>query len=220
MRALITQRETLDAYGEPADVLEARYTAWFARLGVVVYPVSNFLPRPEDVLSGGTFDALILTGGGSIPQKFYREPREEREQTHRDKTESCLLQCFRAQGKPILAICRGMQYINALWGGKITRLDHLAAERPIRVDHTVEIGGEAWLVNQYHNDGILLEDLAEGLEPLAIDRENGVVEAFTVQGERILALQWHPERPFADKQAEIQTERMIRVFLGLGDGEG
>lgn len=106
-----------------------------------------------------------------------------------------------------------MQYINALWGGKISRLDHLTVERPIRVDHLVEVAGEEWLVNQYHNDGIFFRDLARGLEPLAVDRENGVVEAFSVTGEQILALQWHPERPFADKRTEERTADMIRGFL-------
>lgn len=216
MRALITQREALDGYGELTDVLEERYVTYFVQMGVKVYPVSNFLPCPEGLLPDA--DMLILTGGGSLPAQFYRERRPAGEQPHRDETERRLIAQFRELKKPILAICRGMQYINALWGGKISRLDHLAVERPVRVDHPVEVAGETWLVNQYHNDGILLEDLAEGLEPLAIDRENGVAEAFTVPGERILALQWHPERPFADKQTQERTADMIRTFLGLGDG--
>ncbi len=216
MKALITQRETLDRYGDMTDVLEARYVTYFSRLGMEAYPVSNFSSRPESLLPEA--DALILTGGGSLPSHFYREQRPEGEQPHRDETERRLIAWFRESGKPILAICRGMQYINALWGGKISRLDHLAVERPVRVDHPVEVAGEVWLVNQYHNDGIFLEDLAKGLEPLAIDRENGVVEGFTVTGERILALQWHPERPFTDKQTEERTAELIRKFLKIGDG--
>lgn len=215
MRALITQRETADAYGELADVLEARYTAYFARLGVQVYPVSNFFPRPETLTP--EFDALILTGGGDLPARYYREERPEGAQPHRDETERRLIESFQATRKPILAICRGMQYINGLWGGKISRLDHLTVERPVRVDHPVRVNGEEWLVNQYHNDGIFSEDLAPGLSALAIDRENGVVEAFCAEREPILAFQWHPERPFADRRTEEQTADMIRIFLGLGD---
>jgi len=216
MKALMTQRETLDRYGERTDVLEARYVTCFSRLGMEVYPVSNFLPRPEELLPEA--DALILTGGGSLPSRFYRERRPEGEQPHRDETERRLIARFRESGKPILAICRGMQYINALWGGKISRMDHLAVERPIRVDHPVEVAGEAWQVNQYHNDGIFLNDLGKGLEPLAVDRENGIVEAFTVTEERILALQWHPERPFADQRTEERTADMICKFLKSGGG--
>lgn len=216
MKALITQREATDTYGEPVDMLEARYVTYFAHMGIDVYPVSSFSPHPEALLPDA--DALILTGGGSLPSRFYREQRPEGTQPHRDDTERRLIARFRDAGKPILAICRGMQYINALWGGKISRLAHLPAERPARVDHPVDVGGEKWLVNQYHNDGIFLDDLADGLEPLAIDVENGVVEAFRVSGEQILALQWHPERPFADKRTEERTRDMIRSFLGQGDG--
>ena len=85
--------------------------------------------------------------------------------------------------------------------------------RPIKVDHPVELLGEQWLVNQYHNDGIFLADLAPDLEVLAVDRDNGVVEAFTVSGERILALQWHPERPFSDQGTREKTSKLIREFL-------
>lgn len=214
MRVLITQRETSDAYGEPVDMLEARYAAYFARMGVEVYPASNFCQEPEAFLPEAA--ALILTGGGGLPSRFYREPRPEGTQPHRDETERRLIVRFWESGKPVLAICRGMQYINALWGGTISRLDHLAAERPIRTDHPVEVAGEAWRVNQYHNDGIFLNDLAKGLKPLAIDRENGVVEAFLTENEQILALQWHPERPFEDRRTERRTAEMIRTFLGLG----
>lgn len=211
MRALITQRETTDRYGESTDTLEARYISYFTELGLELYPVSNYLPRPEILLPDA--EALILTGGGSLPSRFYNEPGPEGGQPRRDETERRLIKRFRETGKPILAICRGMQYINALWGGKISRLDHLTVERPIRLDHPVEVNGETWLVNQYHNDGIYQTDLAPGLDPIAIDRENGIVEAITVTGERILALQWHPERPFADKRTEEQTMEMIRNFL-------
>lgn len=216
MRALITQREVTDTYGEPADMLEARYVTYFSQLGIELYPVSCFSAHPETLLPDA--NVLILTGGGSLSSRFYREQRPEGTQPHRDETERSLIMRFREAGKPILAICRGMQYINALLGGKISRLDHLSVERPVRVDHPVMIRGEEWLVNQYHNDGIFLDDLANGLEPLAIDVENGVVEAFCVPGEQILALQWHPERPFADKHTGERTRDMIRIFFGRGDG--
>lgn len=217
MRALITQREAVNEYGELTDMLESSYVEYFSRLGVAVYPVSNFfLDRGEFLLKDGAFDALILTGGGELPPQFYRDLRGAGRQPHRDETERLLIERFRMQGKPILAICRGMQYINGLMGGKISRLDALKTPRPIRTDHPVEIAGGQWLVNQYHNDGIFLADLAPRLEALALDNDNGVVEAFTVPGECILALQWHPERPFKDRETEKKTAEMVRIFLETG----
>lgn len=215
MRALITQREAVDSYGEPVDMLEARYIEYFSRLGITVSPVSNFFPDRGGFLpKNEVFDALILTGGGELPPQFYREQREPRRQPHRDETEQLLIEQFRTNGKPILAICRGMQYINGLMGGKISRLDSLRIPRPVKIDHPVVIAGEQWLVNQYHNDGIFLADLAPGLEVLAMDHDNGIVEAFTFPGEHILALQWHPERPFTDWRTEKKTAELVRAFLG------
>ncbi len=219
MRALITQRESANRYGELTDVLESRYVEYFSRLGIFVQPVSNFLPDGgEFLLKDGMADALILTGGGELPPQFYHERSGAERQPHRDSTERLLIERFREQKKPILAICRGMQYVNGLMGGKISRLDSLKTARPIRTDHPVKVLGEQWLVNQYHNDGIFLTDLAPGLEELAVDYDNGVVEAFTVPGEHILGLQWHPERPFSDRGTEKKTAELICRFFGLECG--
>lgn len=213
MKLLITQRESTDAYGEDIDVLEAAYVLYFAELGIRVQPVPNFLPNPDKFFAEEIFDGLVLTGGGSVPPEYYRQPHTYHLQPHRDRTEEALIRLCRERNRPILAICRGMQYLNGLWGGRISCLDKLKIPRPVRIDHPIEMDGKEWLVNQYHNDGILLEDLASGFTPLAIDRENDVVEAFTSEEERILAIQWHPERPFASQEARKKTASLIKVFL-------
>jgi len=219
VKALITQRESKDVHGEWTDTLEARYVTYFATMGVTVQPVSNFVPNLAAVLERESFDGLILTGGGELPPAFYCGPAGEQTQPHRDETERTLVEFCKRKGIPILAICRGMQYVNGLWGGRISHLRSLRTPRPIGVDHPVEVGGEEWLVNQYHNDGVYLEDLAAGLRPLAVDKENGVVEAFTAEAGRILALQWHPERPFSSQGAKKRTEELIRRFFMIGDGK-
>lgn len=218
MKLLISQRETTDAYGAAADTLEAAYVLYFAELGHRVCPVSNFLPEPERMLADEPFDGLVLTGGGSLPPAYYHTPHTDRLQPHRDRTEKALIKLCREQGKPILAICRGMQYLNTLHGGRLSRLDSLPVPRPIRTDHPVEVQGERWLVNQYHNDGIRLDDLAPGLTPLAVDRENGVVEGFAAEG--LLALQWHPERSFSDPGTRERTAALIQGFFRTGVVKG
>lgn len=220
MRTLITQRESVDAHGEALDVLEARYTVYFTGLGIAVRPVSNFEPQLAKLLSEEPFDGLILTGGGDIPTRFYSRSHAGGTQPNRDRTEKQLIEFCIREKKPILAICRGMQYINGLWGGRVSALNGLKADRPVGKDHPVEMEGETWLVNQYHNDGIYAQDLAQGLVPLAVDLENQVVEAFTAEREQILALQWHPERPFSCKAAGRKTSELIRKFFRLGEDAG
>ena len=72
MKLLITQRESVDGYGAPIDSLEATYTVYFAELGAQMRPVPNFIPDPEAAFAGEKFDALVLTGGGSLPPEFYQ----------------------------------------------------------------------------------------------------------------------------------------------------
>lgn len=220
MRALITQRESVDAYGERVDILEMRYVTYFAQLGIMVRPVPNAMSGLAQLLGAEEFDGLILTGGGDVPKQFYSVPRDVTPQTYRDKIEKALIEFCLERRKPVLGICRGMQYINCLWGGKVSALDCLKADRPNGKDHPVDVGAETWLVNQYHNDGIYLQDLACGLNPLAIDWENQVVEAFTVEREQMLALQWHPERPFSDEKTRLKTAELIRKFFRLGEDAG
>lgn len=217
MKLLITQRESMDGHGSPIDSLEAAYTLYFAELGAQVHPVPNFLPDPTGAFADEPFDGLILTGGGSLPPEFYHAPHTDPLQPHRDRTERELVELCRKQNKPVLAICRGMQYLNALRGGKLSRLDALKVPRPIAVDHPVEVAGEEWLVNQYHNDGIYLPDLAPAFTPLAIDRENGVVEGFVSEKKKILAIQWHPERPFSDPRSREKTQKLVQRFLMTGE---
>lgn len=217
MKLLITQRESLDAHGAAVDILEAAYTLYFAEMGAQVQPVPNFLPDPADAFADMPFDGLVLTGGGSLPTEFYHTPHTDLLQPHRDRTERELVELCSRRDKPVLAICRGMQYLNALRGGKISRLDTLKVPRPIAVDHLVEAAGEEWLVNQYHNDGIYLSDLAPAFTPFAIDRENDVVEGFVSEKEKILAIQWHPERPFSDPRSREKTQKLVQGFLTTGE---
>lgn len=217
MRALITQREAVDAHGEWVDILEARYVTYFAEMGITVRPVPNNMPNLERLLDDEKFDGLILTGGGDVPEEFFDYPHKSRTQYHRDKTEKRLVDFCLREKKPILGICRGMQYLNGLWGGRVSVLDNLKVERPIGNDHPVDVDGELWLVNQYHNDGIYARNLAEGLKPLAMDWENQVVEAFTAEKEQVLAVQWHPERPFSTEEARRKTAELIRTFFKLGE---
>ena len=68
-------------------------------------------------------------------------------------------------------------------------------------------------VNNYHQDCIFEKDLAPCLAPVAIDRDNGVVEAFVSEGMKILGLQWHPERRFETENAQEETRKIVLDFI-------
>ena len=196
MYGIITQRQITNQYGGECDQLEKEYIVFFEKFGIKLCPASNFqMPNIYNA------DLLILTGGGSI----------NKEQLERDAVEKKLFEQAIEKKIPTIGICRGMQYINILLGGKITENAELKIKRPNRIDHNVKIGNEIFKVNNFHNDVIFSSDLSEKVNALAIDEENNTIEAFYTKG--ILCVQWHPERSFEDKKSEEYSTNLIKRFI-------
>ncbi len=214
MKAIITQRETLDSYGVSIDVLESTYVNYFEKLNLELFILSNFSNNLEKYLYENKFDLIILTGGGSLNSKFYRDSHNDYLQLGRDNLEWKLMEYSLEKNIPILAICRGMQHINAFLGGKITKLKKLKVERPIGVEHPIVLtDGIKIFVNNYHNYGILNKDIAKGYDIVGIDEENGVIEAIYSEERRWLGVQWHPERMMKDKFSREKCNEMIKKFI-------
>ncbi len=215
MIALITQREQRDSYGVPIDVMESDYIKFYESLGITVWPISNFTKDISVCFETMKVDFIILTGGGSVPNEYYKNGANELQQESRDLVEKAMLTEALKREIPILGICRGMQFINGYFGGKIEKLSELSTPRPNGKEHPVysEILQKSFMVNNFHNDGIMVEDLAEGMRPFAIDLDNGVVEAFYSDKRRILALQWHPERKFESKEAQEESKKIVLDFI-------
>lgn len=217
MKVLITQREQFDSHGVPIDILESTYVTYFEHLGVNLYQLSNFTKKIDEFLDTNDFDLIILTGGGSIPSKFYREAHNDFLQLNRDRLEWILMEYSVKNSIPILAICRGMEYINAFLGGKVTKFKTLNEIRPIGKEHDVTLGdGTRISVNNYHNDGVFRNDMAEELEIVGLDVENDVVEAIYSKKMKWLGLQWHPERLMKDELSKEKCDTLIREFIRSG----
>ncbi len=214
LSALITQREGVNAYGYSTDVLEAAYMRFCESLGFIPKPVSNYTKNIE-LLFDKKRDLLIVAGGGALPSEYYDRPHNEVLQPHRDITEEKLIRYCVTHQIPVIAVCRGMQYMNVIFGGKLHYHPKLKVSRPRQIDHPVTLVKEkrTIYINNFHEDIIYPEDLAPCFEPLAIDPENGVVEAFGSEEMKILALQWHPERPFQTANAAEETRKLIIEFM-------
>ena len=149
--------------------------------------------------------ALLLCGGGDIDPASYGEtPLNNTVQVdkERDKIEKELYTAFKAQKKPILGICRGIQCMNVWEGG--TLWQDLQAEGQKShsggITHKVTIKQKSNLlknlpttftVNSWHHQAI--KKPAPTLQALAIS-EDGIVEAVAHETQPIYGIQWHPER--------------------------
>lgn len=158
---------------------------------------------------------LLLPGGLDVDPARYGEPKCDwcgRISPARDDVELTLARWAMDDGKPLLAICRGIQVLNTVLGGTLYQdiqaqvpdaekhdwhpdhpRDKLAHAVAI-VPHTrlARIVGTASLpVNSLHHQAI--KDLAPGLSVTA-RAPDGIVEAVEAEMHPFaLGVQWHPE---------------------------
>jgi putative glutamine amidotransferase len=147
-------------------------------------------------------DALLLTGGGDISLRFLRQQVAMPSlivdtDCARDEWEFNAVGTMLLAGKPILAICRGLQVLNVAMGGTlhIDIPDHDSSEteniQPLR--HSSSATHRFAAVNSSHHQA--LETLADGIEVEAWSASDGIVEQARLRGHDFaIGVQYHPER--------------------------
>ena len=159
-------------------------------------------------------DGLLLSGGADIaPARYHTAPSPQlgSVEPERDAFELELFAAARANGLPILAICRGLQLVNVATGG--TLWQDLPSERPGAVvhqqaearslrTHDVRIqpgtrtagalGVESLGTNSMHHQAV--RELGGGLTATGWAAD-GVIEALESSdgGSWLVGVQWHPE---------------------------
>ncbi len=194
--ALITMRALKnDTYVEYRNALAYEYVDFFEKLNFLLILVPNNTKNLQAYFEHTQIDLLILSGGDDLASD---DP-----QLHlRDETERTLAQLALRKGIPILAICRGFELVAEMFGATLEPIKGHVATR-----HTLqsEIGFlNNRQTNSFHNYGITFAP--KGATILA--KSGDIIEAFLFRKERILALQWHPER-----QNDSMDVELIERFL-------
>ena len=101
-------------------------------------PVMLPLTDDEDMLKQlcGLCDGFLLTGGHDVSPEFYgrrRLPECGATCPRRDRMEAAVLRLAMERDKPVLGICRGIQFVNAALGG--TLWQDLPTQHPSGVVH-------------------------------------------------------------------------------------
>jgi putative glutamine amidotransferase len=216
---------------------QASYQAALAARGARVVEVTPRDGRSaSEVLDG--VDALVLTGGGDVDPALYGgEPGSGfLVDPARDAFEAELIREAVARNLPVLAVCRGHQLMNVVFGGTLRDFKHepaLAKVHAIRPSsfaaHTVEctpgsllaeVGqGERGVVNSFHAQGV--DRVGAGLRATAISPD-GVVEGLEVVGAQFaVSVQWHPDlTSFSSPSAERLFARFLdeaRAYHGAAN---
>jgi putative glutamine amidotransferase len=187
-------------------------------------PVEISLRLPADQLRdlANTLDAFVLPGSPAdvAPGRYHAARRPECAESDPDReiTDSALLENAFAEGKPVLAICFGVQSLNVFLSGSLiqdipseVRTDILhkwereqGAPEPF---HLIKIepgsrlaqlaGKNEARVNSSHHQSVLKPGRDLRVTAHAPD---GVIEAVEWTGDAnwITGVQWHPERMIKD----------------------
>lgn len=177
-------------------------------------------------------DALILPGSfQDMNPKLWGE-----ENTHchdvndeLDRIQWQLLEMAAKDKKPVLGVCRGMQFINVFFGG--TLIQHLSSAKhhgkqiPERYHIVSTVRGTAMgnlypgqtTVNTRHHQGVGI--IGKGLKASALWTlgDDTVVEAIEHQELPIIGLQWHPEKMCLAEDPVIQKsgDDLLKWWLDL-----
>lgn len=204
----ISQRvEEHQDYAERRDCLDQRWSDFADALNCAPIPLPNIrVDKVDAYLNLISPDAIILSGGNSM---LSQNETAQDAAPERDAFESALLAWGLANNKPILGICRGMQFINHYFGGSTVELGEHVARRH-RINFCGDLSDTAAMdVNSFHNFGLRPEHLGNQLNALAM-AEDGTVEALSHAAQKIAAVMWHPEResPFSEFDVSL-TRRLL-----------
>lgn len=206
----ISQRvQEHDAYKERRDCLDQRWYKFADRLDCTPMPLPNIpVEKAASYLALIEPDAIILSGGNTllVDRKAANDAAPER-----DAFETVLLEWSLANNKPVLGICRGMQFINHYFGGTNCEVSEHVGRRH-RVSFCGDMSDTAPMdVNSFHEWGLRPEQLGEQLAALAL-AEDGTVEAISHATHKVAGVMWHPERerPFSEFDLSL-TRRFLEL---------
>jgi acyl-CoA reductase-like NAD-dependent aldehyde dehydrogenase/gamma-glutamyl-gamma-aminobutyrate hydrolase PuuD len=181
-------------------------------------------------------DGFVLTGGIDIHPSFYGGANEyphspEAFEQERDIFEKKIYEHSQLHQLPLLAICRGLQLVNVLNGGKLIQdfgEDNATHKKETEQDkiHPVQIlpgslmaqitGHTRLETNSAHHQSINPAAIGENLMVNCISETDNLVEGIEWK-EKIgkpffLGVQWHPER-MTGKEDHPLSQRIKQQFL-------
>lgn len=200
MRIALSQRvEEVANYSETRDCLDRRWHDLLAKHNHHGFAAPNRSEITIEWCNNAGIEGIILTGGNDISG----QPGAKNVSIEREATERKLLIYASQRSLPVLAICRGLQFLNLELGGKLKRAyGHIAVEHKITCYGNPFAQSDNALVNSYHSYVISRNGLAPELIPWA-ESEDGFIEAVYHRQYSWVGIMWHPERSVSELDESI-----------------
>lgn len=208
----ITTYNAKNKFERDISAVQHTYIRAIAQGGGIPVLIPAILEDEDRLELYSHLQGVLFSGGGDIAIKYFKGEDHARiadVDDYRDVTELTLLKRSVEDGKPFLAICRGVQVLNVALGGTLythipdqfnTTLEHSHEEfttiaHPVNIDEDsrlAEIFGETLLqVNSLHHQG--LKDIASSLKVVG-HAPDGMIEAVELPDHPYaMGVQWHPE---------------------------
>lgn len=180
------------------------------------------------------FDGFLFTGGHDVDPALYGQqklPFCNSTSAYRDNFEKALFEKALDYNKPVLAICRGFQFMNVVLGGSLYQDIEMQLVRSVEIDHLQEKPYEVpahivklcpdtplseltdkkeIMVNTIHHQAV--HKLSDSL-CVAATALDGIIEAAYMPGEKfVVGVQWHPEFTY---QNDLFSSGLFKVFVEM-----
>ena len=184
---LITQKIFIDKHNQINWSLEDNWFKFFSQKKINLIPL-NFDTNNQKKILAFKPKGLILSGGNDLYDVI-----KLKENLIRDKYENKLLKLAIKNRIPILAVCRGFQFVAKFFKCKISKtINH------VRATHTLKINNKFFgykikilKVNSYHNYAV--SQLPKHFNLIARHSDN-FIEIAKSNKYNILSFMFHPER--------------------------
>lgn len=215
----LTMRTDSNQYGSQCDVIEHTYLIFFKKFDFFPILIPNIENRLCNFLYDMSLDGIVLSGGNDVSSEYETSllKGDRKNITIRDLNEHKILNWAIQNQKPVLGICRGMQFINAFFGGGIERnlmdsigTNHADTRHIVRfIDNPINLSGET-IVNSYHHQGITKSKISNSLKVFALSQDSLVIEGIYHPTFPIVGVQWHPEREL--KYSKYDKQLILNLF--------
>jgi gamma-glutamyl-gamma-aminobutyrate hydrolase PuuD len=180
----------------------ASYSPLFEQFGNVVNDPNTLKLQPF------TFKLIVFTGGADVSPELYGDTSPNNichSNAERDREERILFKFCQNRGIPMAGICRGMQFLNVMTGGKMIHdiSGHSGGNHMVMTRDR----DEPFLVNSFHHQMCIphksshllawsntkLSKQYVGDEDVIMDYKGPEVEAIYMPWLKSVGVQWHPE---------------------------